>query len=148
MQNFYSSSKKPKIHFLSANFARVRDCIPNTKKMNGIKQFYFPYTSSKFFSIAGAMQKNFSSSKKNKLCFLLAHFLRVRDRTACLSSFLLACCLQAKKASSDSPTPICKNNVSRERYVVFADWGNAQKKQNIHVLNIKNKSYLCLHIFN
>ncbi len=25
MQNFYSSSKKPKIHFLSANFPRVRD---------------------------------------------------------------------------------------------------------------------------
>ncbi len=25
MQNFYSSSKKPKIHFLSANFTRVRD---------------------------------------------------------------------------------------------------------------------------
>ena len=29
--------------------------------------------------------------------------------------------------SSDSPTPICNNNVSRERYVVIANWGNAQK---------------------
>ncbi len=78
--------------------------IPNVYKMSTIKCFYFLYTSSKFFSIAGAMQKNFSSSKETKTHFLYTHFTHVRDRTACLNSFCVVALMQHKRVSSDSPT--------------------------------------------
>ncbi len=73
-------------------------------KIEIIKRFYFPYPSSKFFSIAGAMQKNFSSSKKTKIHFLSSNFIHVRDRTACLNSFCVVAYMQHKRVSSDSPT--------------------------------------------
>ncbi len=70
---------------------------------------------------------NCSSSKETKTHFLIALFTRVRDRTACLNSFCVVALMQHKRVSSDSPTPIGKTNVSQERYVCFADWGNALK---------------------
>ncbi len=39
--------------------------------------------------------------------------------------------LRAKRVSSDSPTLIFKNNVSRERYVVLENEGNAQIKKTL-----------------
>ncbi len=88
--------------------------------LSTIKRFYFPYTSSKLFSIAGAMQKNFSSSKKTKLRFLCTHLSRVRDRTACLNSFCVVALMQHKRVSSDSPTitALKSDVVQRNRFLM------------------------------
>ena len=84
------------------------------------------------------MQKFYSMSKKLKIHFLFVNFFHVRDRTVCLNSFCVVAYMQHKRVSSDSPTPICKTNVERERYVCFADWGNAQ------IINFIIMNYLFL----
>ncbi len=86
--------------------------IPNVYKKSTIKCFYFLYPSSKNLSIAGAMQRFFSSSKETKTHFLTAIFTHVRDRTACLNSFCVVALMQYKRVSSDSPTiTALKSNV-------------------------------------
>ncbi len=90
--------------FLPLIFLALGICIPNTNIMNAIKRFYFLYTSSYFISIAGAMQRKYSSSKETKIHFLCTHSVRVRDRTACLNSFCVVAPMQHKRVSSDSPT--------------------------------------------
>ncbi len=107
--------------FFTAHSSRFRDCIPKVSKIDGIKRFLILYPSSKNISIAGAIQKNFSSSKEIKTHFLSTHSTCVRDRTACLNSFWFVAYMQTKRVSSDSPTLIDKTNVSRERYVCFVN---------------------------
>ncbi len=71
-------------------------CIPNASIMSTIKCFYFLYTSSKNLSIAGAMQRFFSSFKETKIYFLSTHSTYVRDRTACLNSFCVVAYIPIK----------------------------------------------------
>ncbi len=139
MQRIFSSSKETKTHFLCTHSTCVRDCIPNMNKIESIKRFYFPYPSSKLFSIAGAMQKNFSSSKKTKIHFLASNFIHVRDRTACLNSFWFVAYMQTKRVSSDSPTPKVKSTYP-DRVRAFCFWGNAQ----ILYLNFFNNGCISL----
>ena len=75
---FIHRLKKLKFTFLALIPFALGIRIPNTRHLSTIKRFYFPYTSSKLFSIAGAMQKNFSSSKETKIHFLSTHSARVR----------------------------------------------------------------------
>ena len=123
---FSSSSANYKLHFLALFSFALGIGIPNVYKKSTIKCFCFLYTSSKNISIAGAMQRFFSSSKETKTHFLaLFSFALGIERRVWTPFVLLHLCNTKEWVVIARPSKQKKERFLMEN-ALFCSEGNAQ----------------------